>query len=286
MKTKKNKLFTQIGTSYLIASISIVLVLVLLGFFSLLIFNVNEMSITARENITITLVIKPKVSNSDIEFFQKKIALQPFCKKATIVTPKEAWDMVTEDLGMDLKNVLDTNPLPYTIIVNPVSKYASSDSIEKIVKIFKNVKIVDEVFYNENFVAQLNRNIKKITIVFLILEAILLLMAFALINNTVRLNIHSKQEEIKTMQLVGASNSFIMKPFLINAFVQGLFSSLLAIAIVVASILSYQSAFEELIRISYLLESFFLVSIAGVLVTCISTYLSLKHYLKLDIEEI
>lgn len=284
MKASNNSIFGKIGASYAISSVSIILVLVLLGFFSLLIFNVNEMSISAKENISITLVIKPKVSNSDIEFFQKKLALQPYCKTATIITPKEAWDMVTEDLGLDLKEVLDTNPLPYTIVINPVNSYASADSIEKIAKKFKNIKIVEDVFYNENLVSQIDRNISKIALIFVILEAILLVMAFALINNTVRLNIHSKQNEINTMQLVGASNSFIMKPFLINAFILGFVSSIVSIAVIIAAILSYQNASDDIVKISYLLQSFMVVLVAGIFVTLFSTFLAVKKYLKNELE--
>ena len=110
-------------------------------------------------------------------------------------------------------------------------------------------------------------------------------MAFALINNTIRLNIISKQNEIKTMQLVGASDTFIMRPFLTNALIQGIMSSIVSIAIIIAAILSYQNASDDIVKISYLLHSFVVVIIAGILVTMFSTFLSVKNYLKDDLEK-
>ncbi len=286
MKKRTRNKKIRLANSYIISSISITFVLLILGFFALFLFNTKDLSINAKENIVITIILKPNAEEGKINMLQKQIASEPYCKEIKIVTPEEALKDLKQDLGEDIGEVLDYNPLPTTININPVAEYSNSDSLQVIeTKILDN-NIVDDFFFNRSMVYQLDKNFRKISISVIILEILLLLMATSLISNTVRLLIHSKRFEIKTMQLVGATSEFIMKPFILKSFWHGLFSSLIAIAALVAGIIYYQSSSDDIIKIAHLEEVFGIVLIAGIILTIASTYLSVKKYLNSKIENL
>ncbi|MEA3452557.1 MAG: permease-like cell division protein FtsX [Bacteroidota bacterium] len=220
----------------------------------------------------VSIILKPDATKGDISELYSNISFEKFCKELKIITPEEAMDMLKEDLGDDIDDVLDHNPLPTTINIYLHQKFANTDSLEIIEQNLKLEKIVDKIFYNRSLVYQMDKNVKKITASVLVLEILLLLMVFALINNTVRLLIYSKRFEIKTMQLVGATADFIMKPFLTKAFVHGLISSLVTIAIVVIGILYYQASSEDIIQIKHLEVVFAMILIAGTSITVFSTF--------------
>ncbi len=272
----------KIANSYIISSISITFVLLVLGFFALLLLNTSDLSRSAKESVRLSIIMKPDTKKGDIDRFYTKLAKEPFCYDLKLVTPKEAMDQLKEDLGDNIDDVLDYNPLPTTINISLNANYANTDSLQIIQSTLKHLSIVSDVFYNRSLVYQLDKNVAKISISVLILEILLLLMAITLINNTIRLLVYSKRFELKTMQLVGATKKFILKPFIIKAFWHGLISSLIVIAILIAGILYYQSSSEDIIKIKHLELTFFLILIAGVAVTVISTYFSVLRYLKAD----
>ncbi len=283
---KLNSLKFKIANSYIISSISITFVLLVLGFFALLLLNTKDLSKSAKENVVVSLILKPDAKKGNIDAFYSKLASENFCKELKLVTPDEAMDMLKQDLGNDIDNVLDYNPLPTTININLNQNYANTDSLQVIQEKLKLVKIVDKVFYNRSLVYQLDKNVRKITVSVMILEILLLLMVFALISNTVRLLIFSKRFEIKTMQLVGATPKFIIKPFLKKAFIHGFISSLVAIALIVVGILYYQSSSQDIIMIKHLELVFALVLIAGVAITVLSTFWYVLRFLNSKTEDL
>lgn len=281
----KNKKF-KLANSYITSSISITFVLLILGFFSLFLFNTKDLSVNAKESVIVTIFLKPDALQGEIDVLRNQIAAKTYCKEIKLVTPDDALEDLKDDLGEDIADVLDHNPLPTTINLNLYADYSNTDSLQFIETDIKQSSIVDDVFYNRSMVYQLDKNVKKITVVVLVLEILLLLMATSLISNTVRLLIHSKRFEIKTMQLVGATSKFILKPFLIASIWHGLFSSLFAILSLVIAILYYQSSVDDIIKIGHLEEVFGVVLLAGISLTVFSTFLSVKKYLTSSSEDL
>lgn len=283
---KINRLKFKIANSYIISSISITFVLLVLGFFALLLLNTRDISKSAKESVVVSLILKPDAKKGDVDAFYSKLASEDFCKDLKLVTPDEAMDMLKEDLGNDIDDVLDYNPLPTTINVNLDQKYANIDSLQIIEEKLGLVTFVDKIYYNRSLVYQMQKNVQKITVSVFVLEILLLLMVIALINNTVRLLIYSKRFELKTMQLVGATANFIMKPFLKKAFIHGFISSLIAIAIIVVGILYYQSSSDDIIMIKHLEVVFIMVLFAGVSITVFSTFWYIKRFLNSKTEDL
>jgi len=286
MKIKIGTKQLRLANSYITSSISITFVLLILGFFSLFLVNTKDLSKNAKESVVLTVILKPDAEAGEIDVLQKQISTALYCKELKIVSPDEALDELKVDLGENISEVLDYNPLPTTISVNPNEQYSNTDSLQIIEAQLKTNDIVDYVSYNRSMVYQLDRNVRKITIVVLVLEILLLLMAVSLINGTVSLLIHSKRFEIKTMQLVGATKMFIMKPFLVRSLWHGLISSLVAVSALIIGIMYYQSSSEDIIKIGHLELVFGLVLIAGVALTVASTFLALQKYLLSKTEDL
>jgi len=281
-----SKIKFKVFNSYVISTISITFVLLTLGFFALLLFNTKDMSNTAKENIVITLILSPDAEKGQIDEFQSQLVKQPYCKSVKVITPDEAMAELKTAIGEDIDNILTFNPLPTTININPTVDYSNSDSIQIIENKLKQVEIVDDIFYNKSMIYNLDKNIKKITAVVVVLEFLLLLMAISLIGNTVRLLIQSKRFEIKTMQLVGATSWFIIKPFLTKSLLHGLISSLFSISIIVIGILYYQSSSDDIIKIGHIEEVFALIIFAGLVITGLATFFSVKNFLNSKLEDI
>ena len=276
----------RIANSYIISSISITFVLLTLGFFALLLLNTHDLSKSAKENIIVTIILTPDAAEGEIDALKNSISAKEFCKNVHLVTPEEALDELKITLGEDIGDVLSYNPLPTTINLNLNEKFSNSDSLQVIESALLLSSIVDDVIYNSTMVYQLDKNIRKLSLSIGILEFFLLLMAISLISNTIRLLIHSKRFEIKTMQLVGATSFFIIKPFMIKSILHGMISSLLAIAIIIAGILFYQNNVDDIIQIGHLEAVFGIILLAGLIITTLATFISVTGYLNSNQEDL
>ncbi len=276
----------RIANSYIISSISITLVLLTLGFFALLLLNTKDLSTDAKESISVSLILVADAQKGDIDELKNSISIAEYCKNVQIVSPDEALEDLKMTLGDEISDVLEYNPLPTTINFNPTVKYSNADSLQVIKFKLKQNQIVDDVFYNRSMVYQLDKNVSKITLAIGVLEILLLLMAISLIANTIRLMVYTKRFEIKTMQLVGATSFFIMKPFLIKSIIHGLFTSLISIAIIIASIMYYQSSVDDIVKINHLEIVIGLILFAGVVLTSLSTFVSVNGYLNSKSEDL
>ncbi len=282
---KKSNIKTKIRGAYLTSVVSISLVLLLLGIVGLLVLNAKQMSDYVKENLCFSLIINNDVAEPDIKQFQKTLDTHDFIKSTEYITKEDAAKQLQEELGEDFIETLGYNPLSPTINVYLNSDYASPDSIAKLENFFMSKSgIVNEVSYQQNLVNLINDNIRKVSVILLALSALFFLISFALLNNTIRLQIYSKRFIINTMKLVGAKKNFIRRPFIASGALQGLISSLIAIALLYTIIYFANAQLGDLIgTIDPLVIALLFVAVAviGVLLCVFATLLSINKYLRL-----
>ena len=282
---KKSNIKNRIRGAYFTSVVSISLVLLLLGIVGLLMLNAKQMSDYVKENLCFSLIINDDVSEPDIKQFQKSLDTHEFIKSTEYITKDDAAKQLQEELGENFIETLGYNPLSPTINVYLNSDYASPDSIAKLEGFFlSKSNIVNEVSYQQNLVNLIHDNIKKVSIILLALSALFFLISFALLNNTIRLQIYSKRFIINTMKLVGAKKGFIRRPFIASGALQGLVSSIIAIALLYGIIYFANSQLENIMgSIDPLIIALLFVAVAviGVLLCVFATLLSINKYLRL-----
>ena len=220
--------------------VSITLVLVMLGLLALTVFHAKKLSDYVKENIGFRVYIKEDAPVEEIILLQKRLDASAFVKSSEYISPEEAARELTTELGEDFIDFLGYNPLPPSIDLRVKAAYANVDSLEVIESRLMQELIVKEVFYQKSLVHLINKNIRRISIVLLGFSGLLLLIAMALINNTIRLSVYSKRFIIRTMKLVGATRGFIGRPFILRGVLQGLYSAIFAIIL-----LSYDPVFPD-----------------------------------------
>ena len=201
---------------FITSSISTMLVLLLLGIVVFFVMAANNLSVYVRENIAFSVLVSDDMKEPDILHFQKQLNKEPYVKQTTYISKAQALKEQTEAMGTDPAEFLGHNPFTASIEIKLNADYANSDSIAWIKDEIQSNKQVIEINYPQDLLDAVNSNIRKISIVLLGLAALLTLISFALINNTIRLAVYSKRFIIHTMKLVGASWSFIRRPFLIR----------------------------------------------------------------------
>lgn len=282
---KKSSIKNRIRGAYFTSVVSISLVLLLLGIVGLLMLNAKQMSDYVKENLCFSLIINDDVSEPDIKQFQKSLDTHEFIKSTEYITKDDAAKQLQEELGENFIETLGYNPLSPTINVYLNSDYASPDSIAKLEGFFlSKSNIVNEVSYQQNLVNLIHDNIKKVSIILLALSALFFLISFALLNNTIRLQIYSKRFIINTMKLVGAKKGFIRRPFIASGALQGLVSSIIAIALLYGIIYFANSQLENImgsINPWIIALLFVAVAVIGVLLCVFATLLSINKYLRL-----
>jgi cell division transport system permease protein len=238
-----------------------------------------------KENLCFSLIINDDVSEPDIKQFQKSLDTHEFIKSTEYITKDDAAKQLQEELGENFIETLGYNPLSPTINVYLNSDYASPDSIAKLEGFFlSKSNIVNEVSYQQNLVNLIHDNIKKVSIILLALSALFFLISFALLNNTIRLQIYSKRFIINTMKLVGAKKGFIRRPFIASGALQGLVSSIIAIALLYGIIYFANSQLENIMGSidPWIIALLFVaVAVIGVLLCVFATLLSINKYLRL-----
>ena len=279
MKIKHN------SVSYFVtSSISTTLVLLLLGLVVFFVLGAHNLSVYVKENINFSILISDDMKESDILKLQKKLDKEPFVKATEYISKKQALREQTEAMGTDPQEFLGYNPFTASIEVKLHSDYANSDSIAKIEKKIKKNTNIQEVLYQKDLIDAVNDNIRNISLMLLGLAVILTFISFALINNTIRLTIYSKRFLIHTMKLVGASWSFIRRPFLRRNFWIGVLSAVIADAVLWGAaywLVSYEPELIRVITPDVMLLVSVSVLIFGVLITWLCALLSINKYLKM-----
>lgn len=290
MSSGENKLIRRrLAGAWLSSVISITLVLLLVGVASLLLVNAKSVSDYFKENVQVSVLLRPDVTEDEAMNYATTLDAMPFIKGTRFISKEEGTRDMTDMLGEDFLSVFETAPIPVSVDVTLKADYVSADSLELVKKAIGSSPLVDEVVYQQSLVDKLNTNLGKISLVLGIFVVLLLFISFVLINNTVRLNVFSKRFTIHTMKLVGATKSFILAPFLGQAVFQGLFSALLAILILLGILYFVRKEFVQLFEIfslDLLLTVIGIVIVAGIVICLVSTYFVVGRLVSLSNDEL
>jgi len=286
MNKRKNKtLNRKIVSSSISVIISLSLVLFVVGLLSLILINTQRLSNYVKENVGFSIMIKEKVKEIELIEFKKILDAEEFTKNTRFVSKNEATDELEKELGEDFVSFLGFNPVLASIDVKLNSVYANNDSLQKISTQLERNNIVHEVFYQKDLIDKLNSNVRKMSFFLISFSLILFFIAFALINNTIRLSVYSKRFIIRTMRLVGAKNSFIQKPFLITGIYQGLYSAIFAIFMLIGSIQLIQSETASILNINDLQIIgfvFIVLFCSGIIISSASTFFAVRKFIHLN----
>lgn len=274
---------------FVTSSISTMLVLLLLGLVVFLVLTANNLSVYVRENIAFSVVLSDDMREADILALQKQLNKEPYVKQTNYISKDQALKEQTEAMGTDPAEFLGYNPFSASIEIKLNTDYANSDSIHLIEQELMGKKNILEVNYPQDLIDSVNRNLRKASLFLLGLAALLTLISFALINNTIRLTVYSKRFLIHTMKLVGASRSFIRKPFLARNVWIGLLAAALADAALMVMawlLVGYEPGLLQVITPSVMLTVMGVVLIFGILITTLCAWISINKYLGLKTEEL
>ena len=203
---------TRLITSYFSVTLSIALVIFILGIFGILLINSRKIESHFKEQISFTIYINELTKPIQIKQLQKSLKLKKETKSVKFISKEKAAEMHAESIGEDFIEFLGYNPLLNSIEVRFLSKYVSPFFLEKLKISLENENYVNEIYYDEPLVEILDKNIKKISQILFATTITLILIAIILINSSIKISIYSKRLIIKTMQLVGATKNFIRKP--------------------------------------------------------------------------
>ena len=274
---------------FVTSSISTMLVLLLLGIVVFFVMAANNLSVYVRENIAFSVLVSDDMKEPDILNFQKRLNKEPYVKQTTYISKAQALKEQTEAMGTDPAEFLGHNPFTASIEIKLNADYANSDSIAWIKDEIQSNKQVIEINYPQDLLDAVNSNIRKISIVLLGLAALLTLISFALINNTIRLTIYSKRFLIHTMKLVGASWGFIRRPFIARNIGIGILAAAIANALLISMaymMVNYEPGLLELITPQVMLVVMGTVFISGILITMLCAYISINKYLRMKAGEL
>ena len=281
MTQRPNSFFNM---QFITSSISTTLVLLLLGMVVFFVLSANNLSTYVRENIGISVLVSDDMKEPEALKFQKSLNEKSYVKESVYISKEQALKEQTEAMGTDPAEFLGYNPFTASIEIKLNAQYANSDSIAWIEKEILTNKKVMEVSYPQNLIDSVNRNLQKVSFFLLGLAALLSLISFALINNTIRLAIYSKRFLIHTMKLVGASWSFIRRPFLVRNIWIGILAGIMADAILLGMaymLVKYEPQLIEIITPNTLLIVMASVFAFGLAITFLCAYISINKYLRM-----
>lgn len=279
----------RLQSSYITTVVSVSLVLFMLGLLGLIILHAKKLSDYVKENIGFSIIMKDNVKEAGIIKLQKILDATEYVKSTKYITKEEAAKEFAAELGEDFTSFLGYNPLLPTIEVRFKAEYANNDSLAIIKKDILGDSNVKEVFYQESLVDVVNKNVKKISFILFGFSLLLLVIAIALINNTIRLSVYSKRFIIRSMQLVGATRRFISRPFIMIGILQGVIGAIVAILLLIGIIYIAQRELPELVSlqdIDMFLSLFGMVILAGILISWLSNYFAVRKYIRLKTDSL
>jgi cell division transport system permease protein len=279
----------KLKTSSVTVVISLALVLFMLGLLGLVVINAKKLSNHIKENVGFQVVLKDTTTQAELDILKQEISSSAFTKQVDYISKDEAAKKLQKDLGEDFITFLGYNPLLSSLDVKLNSDYANIDSLAGFEKQIMQKHFVKEVIYHKDMIKQVNDNAKVISIYILIFSGLLLVVAIALINNTIRLSIYAKRFLIRTMYLVGATQGFIRMPFILKGIRQGIIAGLVAGFLLAGFLVLSTRYIPDLLQLqdpNLLALLFGGIVTLGVLISGLSAALSVSRYLCLKTDDL
>ena len=284
-KYQKRKLIS----SYISVVISIALVLFLLGCLGLLVINSKKVADHFKEQVVMTIYLNDTAKEVEVNQLKKSLAMAEYTKEAKYVSKEDAAASMQAENGEDFMDFMGYNPLNNSIDVYLKADYVTTEQLTEITESLSNKAFIEEIRYDNDLVELMNDNVKKISFWVLVISGLFTLIAVLLINSSIRLAVYSKRFIIKTMQMVGATKSFIRKPFIWKSVQLGIIGAVVAL-IGMAIVLYYLDlTFPELelLRNTVMIIGLFLgVFLLGIVITWISTFIATQRFLNLKTDQL
>lgn len=287
--TEKKAGTGRLRASYITSIISIMLVLFMIGLLGLIILHGKKLSEYVRENISISVMLKDNASEDQVMNYKGRLEKTSFVKHAEFISREQAAKELSNELGEDFVQFLGYNPLPASFDLQLRAEYANTDSIARIEKQLLSSNLVKEVVYQKSLIDQVNSNIRKVSIVILSFSLILLIISVILINNTIKLSIYARRFLIRSMQLVGATETFIRLPFLKRSILHGIIAALAAILLLIGTLYLARERMPEIAALQDVKQfSIFFAGILllGVLLSALSTLVAVNKFLRMKIDNL
>lgn len=273
---------------YLTTTISVAMVLLLVGIECIMVLSARNVMINLKENLAITVVVCNESDSTDIVRLGRVLQSMPSCKQCQFVSKQDALTEHIEHLGVDPSEFLGYNPLSDAYELSLNASYAQQDSIAKIEAQLRELPYVEDVIYPKDVVSLLDNNLTEVALILSGVAIVLLLMAFALIINTVRLHIYSKRFIINTMRLVGATPSVIRTPFIKRNLWMGLEAGAIAIVLLLFALLYMEKRLGIILfpltwqNISIVIAA---VLVVGEAITFLASLFATSRYVRMKIDK-
>lgn len=284
MNKKKKRSAMHYGMQLVTLCISTSMVLILLGVIVFSVQTAKNLSSYVKENITVTMLLGEDMTNAEAKQLCNKLKQNHYISNVTYISKDQALKEQTEAMGSDPSEFLGVNPFVASIELNLKSDYANTDSLNWISKALMTNNKVTEVTYQQDLMDSVNKNLKKVSIVLLVLAVLLTFVSFSLIKNTVSLSVYSKRFSIHTMKLVGASWNFIRAPFLARAALAGILAAVIADAVLAAGVYSlynYENEIMVVVTPQVLVITGVSVVLFGLIITTVCSCLSVNKFLRM-----
>ena len=276
-------------SSYFSVILSVFLVLFLVGILGLFVLNSKKLSDDFKEQIVMTVFFKSEANDTVLKAFEAELKTAKFVKSSVFVSKDAAAKVHTEIIGEDFMTFLGANPLQNSFDIHLKADFIDAKNIRRIENKLRENPMVSDIVYDKQLVNLVNDNIKKVSFWILIISGFLTLVAVLLINSSMRLSIHSNRFIIKTMQMVGATKSFIRKPFIWRSIKLGMIGSALAVLALIGTLIYLNTSFPNLgiLDDQLMIASVLLGVVAvGILITWISTYFATQRFLNLRTDDL
>ena len=285
MRNIKNR---RLFTSYVSITVIMSIVLFLFGFFGIFFISSNSIANSFKEDFSVSIFFKENAKKIEIIQLQNELLMSSYIQELKYISKDDALLIMKEEYGQDFIQELGFNPLVNSIDINLQSEFVEASSLDSISAIISKKKYVDEITYDKNLINSINNNIRRVSLWLMPSIIILSIITFLVINSSIRLSIYSNRQLIKTMQLVGATKSFIRRPFIRTNILLSIISSLISISILILLIYYIDSniSFIENIKLQSLFMLFIIIISLGLIISYISTFLATQNILKIKADNL
>ncbi len=288
MKKEKNKGKYKIGNATITSTISMSLVLFLIGLVALLLFAARDLSTFIKENISLTVLLEESITPEQTDRIERYLGNSKFTKEHVFISKEDALKEHIQTMGDDPEKYLGFNPLSASFEVNLKADYANKDSVEVFEQKLKAFAGINRIAYQQDIITMVNENITRISLILLVVATILLLISITLMNNTIRLSIYANRFLINTMKLVGATPWFIRKPYVKRGLLNGLVAALISLGMLSLLLIYIKNKIDMNL---FTLQGTTLFNVAaivialGMILTALASYTAVGKYLRMQTNE-